>query len=190
MSLRPQTGDYSVYWIHWSDNTDPHTQGYVGISMRPEIRLQEHIRGDQYKVQKCLRSGGVMTILKSGLTEEQAIAEEKKLRPLPHIGLNIVEGGGLPPVRWGHVKSKHEVKALKEAARRSWARDREMRVEALRNVGEETRRKRSVNAKRQHAEGRIRTIKGHKYPKVGCIDCRRVVSVNVLPRHKCIEEIK
>ena len=175
---------YSVYWIHWKDNTDPSTQGYVGISKHPETRLQEHIRGSQHKIQKCLRSGGAMSILKSGLTESQAVAEEKRLRPLPNIGLNIAEGGGLPPVRWGHVKSEEETAKRSVASKRNWESNHEKMCAALRNVGEETRRKRSENAKRQHAQGNIGN-KGSKHRRIDCPDCGKSVSVACMWRHKC-----
>ena len=127
-----------------------------------------------------------MTILKSGLTEEEAIAEETRLRPEPNIGLNIAEGGGLPPVRAGHVKSDRETQLRSESVKRAWARNYDERLVAIRkaNKDPELRSTRSENAKKQHEAGKLGN-KGSKHRRVDCPDCGKSVSIACMWRHKC-----
>jgi hypothetical protein len=78
-----------VYWLHDENQTNPTTDGYVGITWRLEERLKAHRiafplwRGvDHFEV----------TILFRG-NEEQCLAIEEELRPKPFIGWNIARGG-------------------------------------------------------------------------------------------------
>ena len=36
-----------LYWMHLPDHTDPLTQGYIGVSIRFETRVQDHYKSIQ-----------------------------------------------------------------------------------------------------------------------------------------------
>lgn len=97
-----------LYWIHYSDHTDPHTEGYIGVSKYPEKRFKAHSHPEYNNNQHLYRAihgkGCEMTILEEFSTPEEAYAKEEEYRPHDHIGFNIIPGGGVkgrPPVQWG-----------------------------------------------------------------------------------------
>ena len=171
--------NWTVYWIHWTDNDDPLSQGYVGVTNNTSRRWRKHQKTENWRLHKCISTGGVMSVLHEGLTEAQALALEEEMRPEEHIGLNIARGGGLPAWR-----------VARESNLKSWKENREARCEALRKAGAEPelRKMRSESAKRQHAEGKFgKSKKGFKYPRVDCPDCGESVAKNCLTRHVCRE---
>jgi hypothetical protein len=94
-----------VYWIHKPEHVDMFTEGYVGVSTRPEIRMKSHIReaknGDHInpKLANAIIKHDesiLHTILVVG-PEEYCYDLEAKLRPSREIGWNIAEGGDHPP---------------------------------------------------------------------------------------------
>ena len=79
-----------LYWIHNDLETDIHTQGYVGITKNLARRLKEHNRRPNF-----LEERTVEIILHGDKTICRKL--EIELRPKRNIGLNIAEGGGMPP---------------------------------------------------------------------------------------------
>jgi predicted GIY-YIG superfamily endonuclease len=78
-----------VYWIHLPTETDPHSEGYVGITKRDlDKRFSEHKRD------KSLSEEYVIEVLHTCETVEEAYALEEHYRPEPEIGMNKLPGGG------------------------------------------------------------------------------------------------
>jgi len=108
---------YYLYWIRYPDHTDPKTQGYIGISSRPDDRFLEHKRGQKNKIlPRVISKGASMEILLEGLSLEKALLEESKYRPEEKIGWNIARGGDIPPSKKGH-KYKEGKQILKGSQR-------------------------------------------------------------------------
>ena len=81
---------YMLYWIHSDQETDIYTQGYVGITKDLTRRLKEHRRRPNFLEQ---RSVDIMLYGDKNFCKDL----ENSLRPKRNIGLNIAEGGSLPP---------------------------------------------------------------------------------------------
>ena len=81
----------SVYWIRHPEMKYHMTEGYVGISNRPDTRFLEH-RTEEWFDDRC-----EMVILQEGLTRQEAKDIETLLRPKMYIGWNKAKGGGDPP---------------------------------------------------------------------------------------------
>ena len=82
--------EYLIYWIHSDHETNIETQGYVGITKNLTRRLKEHRRKPNFLDD---RKADIF-LYGDKLYCKQV---EKSLRPKRNIGLNIAEGGGLPP---------------------------------------------------------------------------------------------
>lgn len=100
--------EYLIYWIHSDQETDIETQGYVGITKNLTRRLKEHRRKHNF-----LDNRIVDVFLYGDKLYCKQI--EKSLRPKRNIGLNIAEGGGLPPNVKG-IKRSDETKAKIKAS--------------------------------------------------------------------------
>jgi hypothetical protein len=85
-----------VYGLHIFALLDPqrsrniHTQGYVGITKDLARRLKEHNRRPNF-----LQGRTVEVVLQGDKSFCRKL--EAELRPKRNIGLNIAEGGGMPP---------------------------------------------------------------------------------------------
>ena len=89
--------DNTIYWFHEEWETDPYTQGYIGITQNWKGRLAMH-RHDSDWFREDLK----VDFLHEGLTRKEALdLELHKYRPTTHIGLNKQRGGGAPPVLEG-----------------------------------------------------------------------------------------
>ena len=83
--------EYLVYWIHLPSDTDPLTEGYVGITRRSlTTRFREHIRD------KGLSEDHIIEILRPCSSLEQAYSLEEHYRPTEDIGMNKNRGGDMP----------------------------------------------------------------------------------------------
>lgn len=100
--------EYLIYWIHSDQETNIETQGYVGITKNLPRRLKEHRRKPNF-----LDNRNVDVFLYGDKLYCKQI--EKSLRPKRNIGLNIAEGGGLPPNVKG-IKRSNETKAKIKAS--------------------------------------------------------------------------
>jgi len=92
-----------LYWIKRAIHTDIRTEGYVGITNNPKIRLRAHKYTKQrYIVQNALKkySDVEFKIIFEGSTDYCAFLENK-FRPVENIGWNIVKGGRKPPDKTG-----------------------------------------------------------------------------------------
>lgn len=99
--------NYSLYWIHYPDQTNPELEGYIGISSDFNTRIKTHSRYTKYAhIKNRIVSGAIATILQENLTKEQAESLEYQYRPEENIGWNIAKGGNIPPSRKGKVSPK------------------------------------------------------------------------------------
>lgn len=101
---------YLVYWYHLKEHTNPHLEGYVGVTIQNGIRYNCHKNG---------RSGGskilnqafkkygeqniIQDILHTVEFKKEAYELENAYRPKQFIGWNLAIGGGLPPDTTGRI---------------------------------------------------------------------------------------
>lgn len=88
-----------VYWIHLKEHTDIDTQGYVGVAMNFELRMQKHYlktsRGNTH-FGRAIRLYGWKNLIKTVVFEgsdNDCYALEMQLRPKFQIGWNEAIGG-------------------------------------------------------------------------------------------------
>lgn len=102
---------YCLYWIHYSEQTSPETDGYIGITSDFTKRMQTHSTYTKYAhVKNRIKAGAIATILHENLSKEQAELLEEQYRPKENIGWNIAKGGNIPPSRRGKVSPKTVLK--------------------------------------------------------------------------------
>ena len=106
-----------LYWIRTEEMTDIFTQGYVGISVKPDYRFTQH--KNKAKLGKVYNKAFLKT-LKDGTAIQQIILigsvsyckeVENKLRPLFYIGWNVAPGGGTGGI-YKHGLSGSKVKSV------------------------------------------------------------------------------
>lgn len=98
---------YCLYWIHYPDQTNPESEGYIGITSDFSKRIKTHSKYTKYAhIKNRIESGAIATILQENLTKEQAEVLEASYRPEENIGWNIAKGGNIPPSRKGKVSPK------------------------------------------------------------------------------------
>jgi hypothetical protein len=100
--------EYLIYWIHNDQETNIETQGYVGITKNLTRRLKEHRRKHNF-----LDNRKVDVFLHGDKLYCKQI--EQSLRPKRNIGLNIAEGGGLPPNVKGIKRSDQTRQKIKDS---------------------------------------------------------------------------
>jgi len=99
--------NYCLYWIHYPHQTDPNSEGYIGITSDFANRMATHSKYAKYKhIYNRIQSGAVSEILRENLTKEEAELLEAKVRPTENIGWNLAAGGNIPPSRKGKVSPK------------------------------------------------------------------------------------
>lgn len=119
---------FLVYWYHLADHTDPHSQGYVGVTCQNVIRRRCHIAGrvgSSKILNQAFKKYGEQNVLQDILhtvdTQAEAYELEMAYRPRPLTGWNIAIGGGLPPDTTGR-KDPPEVRMKRaESVRRTKA---------------------------------------------------------------------
>jgi hypothetical protein len=94
---------YSLYWIKYPHYTNPYSEGYIGISVRPNERFIEHKKynSKNLHLSRCIEKGASMEILLKNLSYEEALNLEEQYRPVINTGWNINRGGNIPPSRKG-----------------------------------------------------------------------------------------
>jgi hypothetical protein len=117
--------DTQVYWIHLEEHKDIMTEGYVGVSNNPKLRLWDH-KNDSKKnthvnphLNRALQKYKdkiIQTIIFVGENNSCYLLEEE-LRPIHGIGWNINEGGARPPSRKGVQLSKNHKKSIGDSKR-------------------------------------------------------------------------
>ena len=90
-----------VYWIREYGQTDPYTQGYIGITTHGLSKRCKQHKKKGNAAGNILKNGGLVSVLYEG-TEDAVVNMEKHYRPRPHIGDNIATGGSAlaPPSRY------------------------------------------------------------------------------------------
>ena len=100
--------EYLIYWIHGDQETNIETQGYVGITKDLTRRHKEHRRKHNFLFNRT-----VDVFLYGDKFYCKQV--EKSLRPKRNIGLNIAEGGGLPPNVKGIKRSDNTRQKIKDS---------------------------------------------------------------------------
>jgi hypothetical protein len=96
-----------VYWIHLTEQNDPHTQGYVGVTNDIKRRMREHTNRKENPILENVfikYQNIVVDILFVGVYD-YCYEVEREYRPFREIGWNISEGGIKPPNLKGTKKS-------------------------------------------------------------------------------------
>ena len=96
----------SVYWIHHPEHTDMFTQGYIGVSKDVKKRWSTHrATPSNSHIQHAITKYGWDNLIKEVVLvadRDYCLAIETKLRHTRHIGWNVADGGGNPPVAYGN----------------------------------------------------------------------------------------
>lgn len=73
----------TIYWIRYDDYKDPFTEGYIGVTVNPEIRFKSH-RTNQSRPQifNRIESGAKIEIIHDELSEETKVKIS-----VSHIGI-------------------------------------------------------------------------------------------------------
>jgi predicted GIY-YIG superfamily endonuclease len=90
--------EYTVYWYHLKEHSNPHSDGYVGITNNLERRHNEHIRNSNNLTTHFYNALGKYKELVTRDTlhicsKEDALALEYYYRPDTNIGWNVATGG-------------------------------------------------------------------------------------------------
>lgn len=102
-----------VYWLHLREHCEPSKEGYIGVSIRVEKRIESHMKAlhegkheNIHLTHAYLLYGQkiIYSIIYEG-SEKECYDKENELRPLKAIGWNISEGGSKPPSQKGVAKS-------------------------------------------------------------------------------------
>ncbi|ENM2832907.1 hypothetical protein AB6Q85_003307 [Vibrio cholerae] len=80
------TAPHYLYHMHYPEDKDNLSKGYIGVSHKPLARAELH------KVKGTLKKGSVISVIECGTTE-YIYAMEQELRPEPLMGWNINKGG-------------------------------------------------------------------------------------------------
>lgn len=91
---------YVVYWIHRTEDIDPTTSGYIGVSGNINARISMHKQGRGniiVKRQFEKYTDVVVDIIFSSDDDQECYNKEAVLRPNKNIGWNFSEGGNKPP---------------------------------------------------------------------------------------------
>lgn len=104
-----------VYWLHLSDQTDPYTQGYIGVTFSPNQRFKHHLKTRRVPIESQ------MSILYEG-DRKNCFQKEREYRPKPGIGWNLAVGGS-HGWKYGFIHSNKTRQKLKKA----WTKSRKRR---------------------------------------------------------------
>jgi len=97
-----------VYWIHFAEHNDPHTEGYVGVTNNLERRIEEHKnRKENLILQNIFKKNNDLLVDELFLGEYNFCFDvENEYRPEKFIGWNINKGGFKPPSAKGLKRSE------------------------------------------------------------------------------------
>lgn len=111
-----------VYWVRTNTATDITLEGYVGITVYFDRRMEQHKKcvSGSYMLYNAIRKYGWDSLDKSIVaigSIQYCLDIERKLRPTKRIGWNIAVGGGKPPIFFGseNPSSRPEVVAKRKA---------------------------------------------------------------------------
>lgn len=97
---------YQIYWIKYLNQTNPYSEGYIGISNNVKSRLRYHSSiksSDNLILFRAIKKGADLVILETVDTKEEALLREINYRPSARIGWNIIPGGISPPSQKGRL---------------------------------------------------------------------------------------
>jgi len=117
MRKSQQDKPYYLYWIKRKEHNDIRTQGYIGISCRPDARFLQHkntaIRGEDYHISRAIRKYDDIEFKTLCVGSLEYVADlENKLRPEVGVGWNEAIGGIGPS---GHVYTEEEIEQRAQA---------------------------------------------------------------------------
>tara|TARA_Y100000593_G_C4201566_1_gene282143 strand:- start:47 stop:601 length:555 start_codon:yes stop_codon:yes gene_type:complete len=87
---------YRLYWIHNDRETDPLTEGYVGVTTHSlKARLYQHqIKSTNYSYTQFIpEPEDKIKLLETHTSRKVAYQRENEMRPEKYIGRNIAAGG-------------------------------------------------------------------------------------------------
>lgn len=95
----------TLYWIHSEEQTNPMTEGYIGITNDFDRRMSEH--GDKF--------GTIKEVLHKSFSRDRILRLEAFYRPSWYIGENVAPGGqagnrpkGIHTSGWTHDSSVYD----------------------------------------------------------------------------------
>ena len=183
--------DHTLYWIHLPEHSDPHTEGYVGITQRdPSERFYGHQRSDK-PVGVGISQGAVQSILREGLTRSEALHLERSYRPETMIGWNIAKGGGSGMSRPGYKHTPEQVSKNSQMRKKEYAENPEMRQRLNENLSKGWNLPPSDSTKKKISQ----TLMGHEVtretrekiknkPKQKCPSCGKMFHPCGITKHR------
>ena len=92
-----------LYWIYKEGDTDPYSEGYIGVTNNMAKRLEAHLSGGGSSIvlEKSKKYDLKIDILYQSSCRSNVEFMEEQYRPAKRIGWNIAPGGGLPPIQTG-----------------------------------------------------------------------------------------
>ena len=81
-----------IYWIHHESQSDPKTEGYIGVTNNPQGRFRSHRNSDNNFVKGNIAKGATMSILHEVSSYDEAYNIERDYRP-DIRGWNLAIGG-------------------------------------------------------------------------------------------------
>lgn len=109
------TDESYLYWCHLPEHVDVTSEGYVGVSKFPDIRLRFHksIKASRTLKQMFIEHGNRVkhTLLCKG-SRKYCMDLETTLRPIRNIGWNVSSGGGEAPCNKGAVLTEEHKRKI------------------------------------------------------------------------------
>ena len=156
-----------VYWIHHESQSDPKTEGYIGVTNDPDARFRKHRNNKENNfVKGNIAKGATMSILHEVSSYDEAYSIERDYRP-DIRGWNLAAGGlggvfDSMPDGW-HSERNHkrysdpaERAKTSEASRRAYE-DPAVRIrtsDAMKKVWQDP----EYQAKQKHKPGNFRPV--------------------------------
>lgn len=82
-----------IYWIHHESQSDPKTEGYIGVTNNPDARFRKHRNSKENNfVKGNIAKGATMSILHEVSSYDEAYNIERDYRP-DIRGWNLAAGG-------------------------------------------------------------------------------------------------
>ena len=174
----------NVYWIHQPKHTDIFSQGYVGVTNNFTDRMNQHARNVlDYPITRAIKKYGWDNLVKKVIViadKNYCFDIEAKLRPLGHIGWNIIKGGGIPPDQTGTIpwnkglETSDEIKEKQRQAKLGTVGNRKGKKNSPEHIAKMKATKALNPRIWTEEERKHKSLKntGIVYPRASCLNCR------------------